>query len=59
MLYKYQRVQQMLPLCLSGKETLLKEMQKMWVQSVGQKDPLEEGVAIYSNILAWTITWTE
>ena len=31
----------------------------MYVQSVGQKDPLEEGVAIYSNILAWTITWTE
>ena len=31
----------------------------MYVQSVGQKDPLEEGVAIDSNIPAWTITWTE
>ena len=31
----------------------------MWVQSLGQGDPLEEGVAIYSNILAWKIPWTE
>ena len=30
----------------------------MWVQSQGQEDPLEEGMA-YSNILAWVISWTE
>ena len=29
------------------------------VQSLGQKDPLEEGMATHSNILAWKIPWTE
>ena len=29
------------------------------VQSLGQEDPLEEGMAIYSSILAWRIPWTE
>ena len=29
------------------------------VQSLGQEDPLEEGMATYSNILAWGIPWTE
>ena len=27
----------------------------MWVQSLGQKDPLEEGMATHSSILAWRI----
>ena len=27
----------------------------MQVQSLGQEDPLEEGMATYSNILAWRI----
>ena len=31
----------------------------MWVQSLGQEDPLEEGMATYSSILAWKIPWTE
>ena len=31
----------------------------MWVQSRGQEDPLEEGRATYSSILAWRIPWTE
>ena len=31
----------------------------MWVRSLGQKDPLEEGMATHSNILAWRIPWTE
>ena len=26
---------------------------------MGQKDPLEKGIAIHSNILAWRIPWTE
>ena len=30
-----------------------------WVESLGQEDPLEEGMAIYSSILAWRIPWTE
>ena len=31
----------------------------MWVWSLGQEDPLEEGMATYSSILAWRIPWTE
>ena len=31
----------------------------MWVQSLGQEDPLEEGTATHSSILAWRIPWTE
>ena len=34
-------------------------MQETQVQSLGQKDPLEEGMAIHSSILAWRIPWTE
>ena len=29
------------------------------VRSLGQEDPLEEGMAIHSIILAWKIPWTE
>ena len=31
----------------------------MWVPILGQEDPLEEAMAIHSNILAWIIPWTE
>ena len=31
----------------------------MWVQSLGQEDPLEKEMATHSSILAWEITWTE
>ena len=34
-------------------------MQETWVQSLGWKDLLEEGMAIHSCILAWRIPWTE
>ena len=34
-------------------------MQGTQVQSLGQKDPLEEGMANYSSIPAWRISWTE
>ena len=34
-------------------------MQETWVQSLGQKDPLEKGMATHSSILAWRIQWTE
>ena len=34
-------------------------MQETWVRSLGQEDPLEEGIAIHSNILAWRLPWTE
>ena len=35
------------------------EMQKTWVQSLSQEDPLEEGMATHSGILAWRMPWTE
>ena len=34
-------------------------MQEAWVQSLGQEDPLEKGMATHSSILAWRIAWTE
>ena len=34
-------------------------MQETRVGSLGQEDPLEEGMAIYSSVLAWRIPWTE
>ena len=34
-------------------------MQEMQVQSLGQEDPLGEGLATHSSILAWRIPWTE
>ena len=37
----------------------LPAVQKIQVQSLGQEDPLEKGMKIYSNILAWRIPWTE
>ena len=37
----------------------LPAMQEAWVQSLGQKDPLEKGMATHSSILAWRIPWTE
>ena len=29
------------------------------VRSLGQEDPLEEGMATHSSILAWRIPWIE
>ena len=37
----------------------IQETQEMWVRSLDQEDPLEEGTATYSSILAWRIPWTE
>ena len=31
----------------------------MQVPSLSLEDPLEEGMATHSSILAWRITWTE
>ena len=37
----------------------LPAMQETWVQSLGQGDPLEKGMATHSSILAWKMPWTE
>ena len=36
----------------------LPAVQETRVQSLGQEDPLEKGMATHSNILAWRILWT-
>ena len=37
----------------------LPAMQENQVRSLDQEDPLEEGMATYSSILAWKIPWRE
>ena len=37
----------------------MQETQETQVQSLGWEDPLEEGTAAHSSILAWRIPWTE
>ena len=37
----------------------LPAMQETWVQFPGWEDPLGEGMATHSSILAWRIPWTE
>ena len=37
----------------------VQEMQESQVQSLGQEEPLEEGMATHSSILAQEIPWTE
>ena len=41
---------------------MVKNLPTMWeieVQSLGQEDPLEKGMATHSSFLAWRIPWTE
>ena len=37
----------------------LPAMWETWVQSLGWEDPLEQGIASHSSILAWRIPWIE
>ena len=34
-------------------------VQEIWVQSLGQEDPLGKGMATHSSMLAWRIPWAE
>ena len=34
-------------------------VRETWVKSLSWEDPLKEGLATHSNILAWRIPWTE
>ena len=41
---------------------IVKNLLAMWetqVQSLGQEDPLEKGMANHFSILSWRIPWTE
>ena len=37
----------------------MQELQETQIRSLGQEDPLEEGMATRTNIFAWRISWTE
>ena len=37
----------------------LPAVRETWVPSLDREDPLEEGMATHSSILAWRIPWTE
>ena len=37
----------------------MQQPQEMWVWSLAREDPLEEGMATHSSILAWRIPCTE
>ena len=46
----------------SGKEPTSqcrRHKRQMWVQSLGQEDPLEKEMAAHSSIFAWETPWTE
>ena len=44
---------------LAYKVKNLSAMQEIQVQCPGQESPLEKGMTIHSNILAWRVPWTE
>ena len=45
---------------ISGKEPASRcRRREIQLQSLGREDPLEEGMATHSSVLAWRITWTE
>ena len=37
----------------------LPAMREIWVQPLGQEDPLEKEMAIHSSTLAWRVPWME
>ena len=39
--------------------SVIQETQETQVRSLGGEDPLEEGMATHSSILAWEIPWIE
>ena len=44
---------------VSQRQRIHLPMQEIQVQSLGQGDLLEEGMAIHSTVLAWITPWTE
>ena len=63
--FKYQPVMLLLggasqvALVVKNPPTKARELRDLRVQSLGWEDPLEEGMATHSSILAWRILWTE
>ena len=42
-----------------GFDPWVQKIPRRRVRSMGQEDPLEEGMATHSSVLAWRIPWTE
>ena len=42
-----------------GASLVAPAMQKTWVGSLGQEDPLEKEMATHSSIIVWEMPWTE
>ena len=38
---------------------VIQDVLEMWVQSLGQEDPMEKEMATHSSILPWKIPWTK
>ena len=38
---------------------VMQDVLEMWVQSLGQEDPMEKEMATHSSILPWKIPWTK
>ena len=55
--HNYKHILSLLRASLVAQMVNLPEMWETWVQSLGQKDPLEKEMAIHSSILAWRIPW--
>ena len=36
---------------------VIQKVQETWVRSLGREDPLEQGPAPHSSVLAWRIPW--
>ena len=62
---RYNRIYKDLPVGFPGglavkkNPPAMQESQEKRVESLGGEDPLEEGMATHSGILAWRIPWTE
>ena len=54
--YRERRVE---PLVVAQMVKNLPAVQEIQVQSLGQEDLLEKGMANHSSILAWKIPWTQ
>ena len=48
-----------MPKCVNGLPWWLNRQQETQVQSLGQDDPQEKGMATHFSILPWKIPWTE
>ena len=55
----YQEVESLRTSMVAQMVKRLPTMQETWVRSLVWEDPLEEGMASHSSILAWIIPWTE